>query len=263
MASPFAACLLDLDGTLYADGAAIPGAIDTVARLRDRRIPFRCVSNTSSRSRRLIAERLRHYGFDIGMDEIVTSVLAGAALLAQAGRRRVAPFVDPAAFEDLAGVELAGGTAPEATDCRVPDAVVIGDLGERWTYALMQEAFHYLRAGAALVALSRDRYWRHDGRLVLDAGAFVAGLEYAAGVPAALAGKPSATFFRAALAELGPVEPGAVAMIGDDVWSDVDGARRAGLQGWLVRTGKFEPTVLARSGITPDRVVDSIADVAG
>ena len=248
---------------MYADGAAIPGAVDTVARLRDRRIPFRCVSNTSSRSRRLVAERLQHYGFDIGMDEIVTSVLAGAALLAQDGRRLVAPFLAAAALEDLAGVELAGGTASEAIAGRLPDAVVIGDLGEGWTYALMQEAFHYLRGGAALVALSRDRYWRRDGRLVLDAGAFVTGLEYAAEVPAALAGKPSASFFRAALAGLGPVDPGAVAMIGDDVWSDVDGARRAGLQGWLVRTGKFEPAALARSGIAPDRVIDSIAEVAG
>ena len=263
MLPPPAAWLLDLDGTLYADGAAIPGAIDAVARLRRKRIPFRCVSNTSGRSRRLVAERLRHYGFDIEPDEIVTSVLAGAALLRQDGHRRVAPFVAAAALEDLAGFALSGGTGPAFDGGVPPDAVLIGDLGERWSYALMQEAFQYLRGGAALVALSRDRYWRHDGRLVLDAGPFVAGLEYASGVPATLAGKPSAAFFRTALAALGPVEPAAVAMIGDDVWSDVDGARRAGLQGWLVRTGKFEATVLDRSGIVPDRVVDSVAAVAG
>ena len=262
MLPPPAAYLLDLDGTLYADGAAIPGAVETVARLRDRRIPFRCVSNTSSRSRRLVAERLHHYGFDVGMDQIVTSVQAGATLLAEDGRRAVAPFVPEAALEDLAGFDLVGGTAPRPADGSAPDAVVVGDLGERWTWALMQEAFQYLRGGAALVALSRDRYWRRDGRLVLDAGAFVAGLEYAAGVPAALAGKPSGSFFQAALSGLGPVDPAAVAMIGDDVWSDVDGARRAGLQGWLVRTGKFDPAALARSGIAPDRVIGSIAEVA-
>jgi ribonucleotide monophosphatase NagD (HAD superfamily) len=51
------------------------------------------------------------------------------------------------------------------------------------------------------------------------------------------------------------------AMIGDDLWSDVDGAQKAGLQGWLVRTGKFRPDVFERSGVRPDRVLDSIANL--
>jgi ribonucleotide monophosphatase NagD (HAD superfamily) len=50
-------------------------------------------------------------------------------------------------------------------------------------------------------------------------------------------------------------------MIGDDLWSDVDGAQRAGLQGWLVRTGKFRLDVLEKSGVKPDRLLNSIADL--
>jgi ribonucleotide monophosphatase NagD (HAD superfamily) len=115
-------------------------------------------------------------------------------------------------------------------------------------------------AGAALVALSRDRYFRHGERLALDAGPFVAALEYAAGTTATVAGKPSAAFFGAAVGSLG-LAPDQVAMVGDDLWSDVDGAQRAGLQGWLVRTGKFREDVLRRSAITPDRILSSVADV--
>jgi ribonucleotide monophosphatase NagD (HAD superfamily) len=87
-------------------------------------------------------------------------------------------------------------------------------------------------------------------------------LEYAAGVEALLAGKPSAGFFRAALASLGlaPAE-GSFAMVGDDLWSDVEGPQLAGLEGWLVRTGKYREDVVAASGIVPNQTIDSIADI--
>ena len=125
----------------------------------------------------------------------------------------------------------------------------------------MQEAFEHLMGGAALVALSRDRYWLRDGRLTLDAGPFVAGLEYAAGRRAEVAGQAEARFFAAALAGLGARAPGAVAMVGDDLWSDVAGAQGAGLQGWLVRTGKFRAELLGTGEIRPDRVLDSVAQL--
>ena len=116
------------------------------------------------------------------------------------------------------------------------------------------------QSGSEFVALSRDRYWRSGADLLLDAGPFVAGLEYATGRSAVLVGKPSLEFFGAALALLGSDAAGTL-MIGDDLWSDVQGAQRAGLQGWLVRTGKFQPDLLPTSGVHPDRVLDSVADL--
>ncbi|HET6577444.1 MAG TPA: HAD-IIA family hydrolase [Gemmatimonadales bacterium] len=249
--------LFDLDGTLYTGDAALPGAADTLARLRVRGVPFRLVTNTTSRSRRMLVERLAGYGFGVAGEEIVTATLAGMELLRAGGYARIAPFVPDGALEDLAGLVLAGGTSGRP---RAPaDAVVVADLGERWTFALLQEAFEQLMAGAAFVALSRDRYFHQGGRLVLDAGPFVAALEYAAGASATVAGKPSPAFFRAAVRSL-DLPPERVAMVGDDLWSDVDGAQRAGLQGWLVRTGKFREDILLGSGITPDRILSSVAD---
>jgi phospholysine phosphohistidine inorganic pyrophosphate phosphatase len=255
-----AAYLLDLDGTLYAGGAAIPGAPEAVARLRARGIPFRLVTNTTSRSRAMLVERLRGYGFEVGPDEIFSATLAGASLALGAGHRVVAPFVPAAALPDLAGLELSGGTAGQNRGR--PDAVLLGDLGGEWTYDLLQEAFEYLTGGAALIALSRDRYFQQADRLALDAGPFVAALEYATSRTAQVAGKPSPAFYGAALASLGvgPAVPGV--MVGDDLWSDVEGAQRAGLAGWLVRTGKFREEALRTSGIVPDRVLDSVTDLA-
>ena len=137
--------------------------------------------------------------------------------------------------------------------------MLLGDLGEQWSYALLQEAFEYLMSGAALIALSRDRYWLRDGKLALDAGPFVAGLEFAVGREALVAGKPSAAFYTAALRSMDLDAGKSVAMVGDDLWSDVQGAQRAGLSGWLVRTGKYRESALAESGIVPDRILDSVA----
>ncbi len=255
------AYLLDLDGTLYSGEAAIPGAIEALARLRKQRIPDRLVTNTTSRSRSMLVERLRGYGFDVSADELFTATLAGSLLAGIAGYRCIAPFIPEPALEDMGKLELVGGTSGLPVS-RLPHAILVGDLGERWTYALLQEAFEYLMAGAELIALSRDRYWLRDSRLALDAGPFVAALEFATGKSALVAGKPSAAFYTAALESLGAEASASAAMIGDDVWSDVAGAQQAGLQGWLVRTGKYRASALLDSGIRPDRILDSIAALA-
>jgi phospholysine phosphohistidine inorganic pyrophosphate phosphatase len=260
MASP-QAYLLDLDGTLYAGGAAIPGAPEALARLRDRAIPYRLVTNTTSRSRAMLVDRLHGYGFDASPAEVFTATVAGNVLARAAGYRRIAPFIPEPALADIQDLDLVGGTSGR-TSTGAPDAVLLGDLGDRWSYALLQEAFEYVMGGAELVALSRDRYWLRGDRLALDAGPFVAALEFATGKPAAVAGKPSPAFYTAALTSLGLPSSTPAAMVGDDLWSDVEGAQRAGLQGWLVRTGKYRESALQESGIQPDRILDSVAALA-
>jgi HAD superfamily hydrolase (TIGR01458 family) len=206
----------------------------------------------------MLVQRLEGYGFKIAPEEIFTATLAGLELARVSGYTCVAPFTPEPALEDLAGLELVGGTSGHGAG-KAPDAILVGDLGEQWSYALLQEAFDYLMQGSAFLAFSRDRYWLRDGRLALDAGPFVAALEFASGLPARVAGKPSPEFFQAAVRSLRLVEPSDVAMVGDDLWSDVQGAQGAGLQGWLVRTGKYRASALSASGITPDRILDSVA----
>jgi len=257
------AYLIDLDGTLYAGDAAIPGAVEAIGRLRARGVPFRLVTNTTSRSRAMLCSRLAGYGFRVEAGELFTATIAGAGLARERGHRRVAPFTPEAALSDLAELDVAGGSSGRTPPPGWrPECVLVGDLGERWSYGLMQEAFEYLMDGADLIALSRDRYWLRDGRLALDAGPFVTGLEYAVGRTATVAGKPSRHFFEAALGDLPGIAAREVAMVGDDLWSDVQGAQQAGLQGWLVQTGKFRPEVLAGGDIVPDRVLASVALLA-
>ena len=139
-------------------------------------------------------------------------------------------------------------------------AVVVGDLGEGFSYAALNRAFGHVMDGAELIALQKNRYWLTPDGLALDVGPFVAALEYATRRDALVVGKPSRDFFATILAGI-PVEPGAAAMVGDDVESDIGGAQDAGLAGILVRTGKYREDALRDSGVEPAAVVGSIADV--
>ena len=259
------AYLFDLDGTLYQGDAAIPGAPELIARLRRDGTPFRFVTNTTSRPRSAIVARLRAYGFTLEDHEVFTALLAGADLARGMGFQTLLPVVTPAACVDLVGFDLVGGTSEtpmEHIPSAPPDAVIVGDLGSRWSFDLMQQAFTALTNGAWLIALSKDRYWMSADGLTIDCGVFVAGLEYAAGKESLLAGKPSPAFFHAAVRSMGlnAGDPG-VAMIGDDLSSDIGGARNAGYRGYLVRTGKFREDILAQSDMKPDRILDSVADL--
>jgi len=247
------AVLFDLDGTIYEDGIELPGAGAAVARLRAQGLQVGFVTNTTSRSRRLLTERLRGMGIPTDPEQIVTALRAGAAHLRAEGFRRIAPLVPEAALEDLAEFDIVAER---------PDAVIVGDLDDRWDFAILNRAFNQIMNGAELVAFSADRYWASADGLVLDCGPFVKALEYASGKTAVLCGKPSPEFYRSALTSLGSwalASPGEVLMVGDDIWGDVQGAQEAGLKACLVKSGKFRAEVFERSGVRPDVIVDSVA----
>ena len=98
--APPRAFLFDLDGTLYSGGSAIPGAADTLRRLRKAGVPYRLVTNTTSRPRSALVQRLAGYGFEVSPREIFTAVLAGAELAEARGVKRIAPFLPAPALED-------------------------------------------------------------------------------------------------------------------------------------------------------------------
>jgi HAD superfamily hydrolase (TIGR01458 family) len=250
------AVLFDLDGTIYEDGIALPGAAEAVAALQRRGIEVGFVTNTTSRSRRLLSERLHGMGIEAPQERIATALLAGAAHLKAEGFRRVAPLVPELALEDLSEFDITGDR---------PQAVIVGDLDDRWDFGILNTAFRQIMDGAELIAFSVDRYWQAADGLVLDCGPFVKALEYASGKTAAVCGKPSAEFYRTALASLGPwalENPGDVLMVGDDIWGDILGAEEAGLRACLVRTGKFREDVFAQSGVKPDQIVSSVSEIA-
>jgi HAD superfamily hydrolase (TIGR01458 family) len=243
--------LLDIDGVLSISWKPIPGAVDAMASFRRDRIPTRLITNTTTHTRRALARTLGEAGFDVEPDEIITAAVATSSYLRlHRPGARVFMLSDGDAREDLEGVDLVG--------VEDADVVVLGGACDDFSYQAMNAIFRRLMDGAELVGMHRNLYWRTSDGLELDGGAFLAGLEEAAGSSAVICGKPSATCFEAALGLL-RLPPDRVAMVGDDIVNDVLGAQVAGITGILVRTGKFREGDLAAG--EPDHVVDSIADV--
>jgi HAD superfamily hydrolase (TIGR01458 family) len=249
------AILLDIDGVLHVSGEAIPGAAEAVRILREDGHRLRFVTNNTTRARRTLAEELHAVNVELDDEEIATTPLAAARLLEG---KRVLALTMEAVRGDLSGhVEL---VEEHADVVLIGGADETGETGRVFSYERLNQAFAALEGGARLVCLHKNRWWQTSRGPLLDAGAFVAGLEYAAGVDAEVVGKPSRAYFEAALAELG-AEPSDAVMVGDDVEADVGGAKAVGLRGVLVRTGKFREETLSRAEPKPDAVVDSLADL--
>lgn len=239
---------------LHVSGEPIPGAAAAVAELREAGHRLRFVTNSTTRSRTALAEELRGFGVPLQDEELQTTARAAARALEG---KRVLVLTMPGIVEDLEGIELVGESA---------DAVLIGgadegpETGRVFSYMNLARAFSELDGGAELYCLHKNRWWQTSRGPMLDSGAFVAGLEYAADTDAIVLGKPSAAYFDAALAAL-DADAGMTWMVGDDFETDVAGAQACGLKAVLVRTGKFRPDVVEASGIMPDGIVSSIAQL--
>jgi HAD superfamily hydrolase (TIGR01458 family) len=249
-----AAILLDVDGVLHVSGEPIAGAAAAVRRLRADGHRLRFVTNSTTRSRSQLADQLRMIGIELADEELQTT---GGVASTQLAGKRVLALVMAGMLEDLEGLQLVGMNV---------DAVLVGgadegdETGRVFSYLNLNRAFHELQAGADLYCLHKNRWWQTGDGPRLDAGAFVAGLEYAADTEATVLGKPSAAYYDAALAAL-DAEAELTWMIGDDLEGDVVGASNHGIRTILVRTGKFRPDDVERSRVQPDGIVSSIAQV--
>jgi HAD superfamily hydrolase (TIGR01458 family) len=251
--------LFDMDGVLYNSETLIPGAPETIQLLHDRAIPHLFVTNTTSRSRAVLGQKLEAFGIPGGADRILTPSLAAAEWLrAHPDPGPIALFVREAAGSDFDGLPL----LPEDAESGAA-FVVIGDLGTRWDFRTLNRAFRLLHhnPAAVLIALGMTRYWMSADGIALDTAPFVAALQHATGREPVVFGKPAANFFHAAAARL-ELPPEDVVMVGDDIVTDVRGALAAGMRGVLVRTGKFNARDLA-DGVAPSAVIDSIASLPG
>ena len=249
-----AAILLDVDGVFHVSGEPIPGGAEAVGRLREAGHRLRFVTNNTTQPRRVLADQMRRLGVELDDDELQTTPRAAARALEG---KRVLALTMTAIVEDLEGVELVGEGA---------DAVLLGGADETdetsrvFSYPNLARAFHELEAGALLYCLHKNRWWQTARGPLLDAGAFVAGLEYAARVDATVLGKPSPAYFAAALEAIDG-DPQMTWMVGDDLDSDVAGAQRQGMRTILVRTGKFRPDAVEAGRVRPDGLISSIAQL--
>jgi len=249
--------LLDLDGTLYVGKQALPGAVSAVQTLRDRGIATRFLTNTTTRSRDELVAQLNAMGFELDPEELISApVAAKLELLSiqQTSKRqlRVWPVVAESIKQEFAEF---------IWDEDNPDYVILGDIGDAWNLALVNQLFNVMHSGADLIALHKNRFWQTEEGLKADIGFFIAGLEYVCSKKALVMGKPNQDFFRRVLNSAG-VDASDALMVGDDIDSDVGGAQEIGIRGCLVKTGKYRDNYAQQSSVRPIYVLDSIAELS-
>jgi HAD superfamily hydrolase (TIGR01458 family) len=253
---PPSAFLFDLDGVFFVGDDPIPGGADVIAWVEERQLPYLFVTNTTSHPRSHLATKLARCGVRAEVEQILTPAVAAHEWLTEHARGPVALFVPDATATEFGDLER---TAPDAESGAA--AVVIGDLGEQWSFAQLNRAFRLLMAEPRpqLIALGMARFWKDTDGLTLDIGPFASALAFASDLEPVVTGKPAPAFFEAACRRIA-LPPEQVTMVGDDIRGDIGGAQGAALRGVLVRTGKFHRDDLTL-GIEPDGVLDSVADL--
>jgi HAD superfamily hydrolase (TIGR01458 family) len=269
------ALLLDLDGVIVVAGKAVPGSPEALKELERRGLPYRIVTNTSLVSRATLSRYAASLGNDIPPERFQSALSASAAYTAKAFPGEPLYVLSSAdARTEFDGQHLLDHDEAAAPDAHAA-AVVVGDSPEELTYANLNRAFRLVRNGARLIGMHRNAWWLTTDGPTLDSGAYVTGLEFATGVKAQIIGKPAPAFFSIAVAALrrdvadgpGRLRRHDVAMVGDDVRTDILAGQRAGHRGIFVLTGKHSLDDLpaaqrnGRAGRAPDGIAASLADV--
>lgn len=243
--------LIDIDGVLYIENQRLPGALEAIQYLNENNIPYLLCTNTSRRSRYSLLSNLHRMGFQVDLETIFPAPYAAARWLKSQEVQTIYLL-------------LRGDAYREFTDFKVtankPDYLVIGDIGEDLTFDKLNHAFRLVIGGTRMLALQKNRFWQRKDGLAMDAGAIVAALEYATRKRARVIGKPSRDFFVQALKQLG-LAANEVAVIGDDLETDIRGGARVGMFTIAVQTGKFRAEDLPTARAKPDWILPSIAEL--
>ena len=251
----FGGFMIDMDGTVYKGGVPIPGAVEFIAELKRRGIPFVFLTNNSAHGRSFYLSKLSRLGFDVGLENILTSTIATIRyLMTERPGRTVYPVAVPGVVDELraAGIPLTEDD---------PDIVVL-TFDTTITYEKINKAFHFLNSGAELIATHPDDVCPTEDSYDIDIGPFIRMFEQMCQTKATVIGKPNRLMLEMAAGELG-VAPEDTVMVGDRLTTDIEMAVSAGTQSILVLSGETDREMLSRWGKNPTAVVESVADIPG
>jgi HAD superfamily hydrolase (TIGR01458 family) len=241
--------LIDFDGVIKLGDKMADDAFAFFQFLYDNDIPFFLISNSTLRTSDEMLEFIKKGG--ITMDIPAMTAVDATLSYIKDNYKRVSVYCRPNIKSLFSEFDVD----------KDPEAVVLGDIADRWTYKTMNEIFRKVWNGADLIAMHKNRYWEPDGKtLTMDAGAFITAIEYASSKEAVVIGKPSPIYFQTALKQLGYKPDSEFIMIGDDLESDIAAAQAIGGKGILIYTGKTQPP-LPSDSVKPDFEAKNLTEV--
>jgi len=248
------AVFLDLDGTLYLGSELIDGALDFLVRLEERGIQRFFLSNNSSRSVTQYVEKLHGMGVPASPGDVLLSTHDLLAWLSTNG-------ITETYLVGTSGMQGMLEDAGISTDSGEPEYVVLG-YDTEITYEKLSTASVHLHRGVPMVASHPDTVCPSPEGGLPDTGAYMELFEATTGVrPEHVCGKPNAGMILHKVDEIG-LRPEQCAMIGDRLYTDMEMAQRAGVQGILVLSGEATIEDLQTAPQTPSLVVGSVDELA-
>ena len=245
--------MIDMDGTVYKGGDLIPGAVEFISALKSRGIPFVFLTNNSSATRSHYYGKLRSMGFDVGIENVLTSAMAAARFVID-GRPGKRVYV--VASEEVRDEMRSVGVDVVEDD---PDIVLL-TFDRTITYEKINKAYRYLCGGAEFIATHPDDLCPTEDSYDIDIGPFIRMFEQMCQTSAIVIGKPNASMLLMAASHMG-VDPSATVMVGDRLYTDIEMAVRAGIGSILVLSGETSREQLEASGMHPTHVLDSVAEI--
>ncbi len=242
---------LDISGVLLDGAEVLPNANKAIGYIEEKNLPYRLITNTSQQPRYCIVKQLQDAGINVAEEHVYTAPLAAKDYVLSHNLR---PFclIHRGLKYEFREVEQ-----------NDPNAVIIGDAADDFNYNYLNQAFRLCLEGAPLIAIGHNKYFKKSGEYFLDAGPFVEAIEYACDIEAVITGKPSVDFFNQVLASI-QLKPDQVALIGDDIYGDIQGAINAGMESRLVRTGKYrvgdENKTMPKASVV-DNVLAAVEDL--
>jgi len=248
--------IFDLDGTLYRGEQVIPGAPETIRRLREQGSQVVFISNKPLQQRTTYAAKLTRLGIPAEPDDVITSaVVLGRWLAQEAPGARLYVVGEPPLVEELRAFGL------HPTDGSGPVDFVVAAFDRTFDYAKLNTAFQAIRRGARFVATNADRTCPVEDGEIPDAAAVIGALEGCTGKrPELVAGKPSPMMIEAGLARMG-LQAGECLVVGDRLETDIRMGKEAGTATALVLTGVTRRKDLTSSPWQPDYVLESVAEL--
>jgi HAD superfamily hydrolase (TIGR01458 family) len=249
-----AGILSDIDGTLYFKGKPTSDAIETVSEIRKKGLKLLFFTNTDSKSPQLVLKTLNKYGFDITSEEIYTPIIALKEFLNENLDKK-------SYFITTKELKKEFQEFPQVKGSEIPDFVILCDFHDNWDVSRLNHAFKYVLKGAKLIGSQGNIYYLdQNGEPVLDTGTFIGMISNASNSPAQIFGKPSKQFFEQALKKI-DLHKNEVIVIGDDIFSDIQGAKNSGLKGILVKTGKGSIHDSFSGDKEPDLVIENFSRI--
>lgn len=240
--------LIDLDGVLKLGNSPALDVKEFFSFINENKIPACILSNSTLRT----GEQVKEFFSSHKIELTIPAMTAFDATLSfvKKNYKKVQVYCRDYLIHYFDGI----------IDNEHPDAIVIGDIEDRWNYLIINDIFKKVFAGADLIAMHKNKYWNPHGELLIDAGAFITGIEFASSKEAILIGKPSPHYFKAALGSINSKIENGFFMIGDDIENDIKAAQDIAGRGILIYTGKTKFPVEKSINIKPDFEAHSLKE---